>query len=53
MKVRMKERIMDEGVPGKIARWYASFLEGRMARVRVGNGMSKWKKCRRGYRKEQ
>ena len=25
-KVRMKERMMDEGVPGKIAKWYASFF---------------------------
>ena len=26
---------MDEGVPGPIVRWMASFLEGRRARVRV------------------
>ena len=50
-KVRMKERMVDGGVPRMIARWYASFLEGRMARVNVGNGMSK--KCRSGYSKEQ
>ena len=55
----MKERMVDDGVrwyaskwcaPRKIARWYANFLEGRMARIIVGNGMSK--KCMSGYNKE-
>ena len=47
-KVRMNERMMDESVPGKIARWYASFFRRNNGRVRVGNEMSNWKKMQEG-----
>ncbi len=39
---------MDEGVPGVMVRWFAAFLEGRQARVRVNGGVSKWRRLQEG-----
>jgi hypothetical protein len=47
-RVRLLERLMDEGVPGPMVRWFASFLEGRQAQVRVGGGKSKWRRLQEG-----
>ena len=47
-RVRLIERMMDEGMPGPLVRWYSSFLEGRQARVRMGNGRSNWRRLQQG-----
>jgi len=44
-KVRLIERMMDEGMPKKVlVEWYTDFLQGREARVRVVSEISGWKK---------
>ena len=40
--------MMDEGMPGCMVRWCKSFLEDRLARVRLGQGLSKWRKMQEG-----
>ena len=47
-RVRLIERMLDEGVPKCMIRWFNNFLEGRHARVRVGNGRSKWRRMKEG-----
>ncbi|MEL7306976.1 MAG: reverse transcriptase domain-containing protein [Pseudomonadota bacterium] len=47
-RVRMVERMMDEGVPGPVVRWLSSFLEGRKACVRIGTTMGTWRVLKEG-----
>ena len=47
-RVRLLERLMDDGVPACMVRWFACFLEGRQARVRVGMGAGKWRRFQEG-----
>ena len=46
--VRLLERLMEEGVPGPLVRWYSSFLEGRKISVRVGGTRGKWRNLPQG-----
>lgn len=47
-KTRLMERMMDERVPAVMVKWFRQFLEGRQARVRVGDGRSKWRLMKEG-----
>ena len=47
-RVRLLERLMDERVPACMVKWFACFLEGRQARVRVGTGVGKWRRFQEG-----
>ena len=47
-RVRLLERMMDDGVPACMVRWFAVFLEDRKARVRVGGGIGKWRRLQQG-----
>ena len=52
-KVKLRERLMDEGVPAVFIAWFSSFLEDRKACVRVGEATSKWRRMHEGYRRER
>ena len=39
--LRLVNRMMEEGVPKCVIRWFKSFLEDRKAHVRLGQGKSK------------
>ena len=47
-RIRLIERMIEEGVPVTITRWINSFLEGRKARARVNGGRSEWKYMKEG-----
>uniref|UniRef100_A0A1I8HE60 Reverse transcriptase domain-containing protein n=1 Tax=Macrostomum lignano TaxID=282301 RepID=A0A1I8HE60_9PLAT len=47
-RTRLLARLMDEGVPGRMVHWFASFLEGRQIAVRVGDTIGKWRPLKEG-----
>ena len=47
-KVKLVERMMEEGAPSPMVRWFYSFLEGRQACVRIEDSKSGWKRLQEG-----
>ena len=45
---KLVNRMMEEGVPKCMIRWFKSFLEDRKAQVRLGQGKSKWMRLQQG-----
>uniref|UniRef100_A0A1I8HJM6 Reverse transcriptase domain-containing protein n=1 Tax=Macrostomum lignano TaxID=282301 RepID=A0A1I8HJM6_9PLAT len=47
-RARLLARMMDEGLPACMVKWFDSFLEGRQIAVRIGATTGKWRRLREG-----
>ena len=47
-KNRLLERMVEEKAPRRMVIWYKNFLENRMARVKLGEETSKWRRLHQG-----
>ncbi|PAA87688.1 hypothetical protein BOX15_Mlig033504g5 [Macrostomum lignano] len=47
-RVKLMDRMLEEKVPAHLVKWFASFLEDRKGRVRVGDETSKFRRFQEG-----